>query len=264
MQLRGAVVVVTGASSGIGEATAQAFARKGSTVVLAARRAERLEELAAQLEKRFGVTALAVKCDVTDPDEIRRLPAVVREAFGRCDVLVNNAGVPGGGRFENLTYDQIEEVVRTNLLGVMLCTKAFLPLMQQRHRGHIVNIASLAGRFATPGASVYTATKHGVVAFSEALYHELRPGGVLVTAVNPGFVATEGFPQARLPARMVMKAERVAGVVVDVVRSGRGPEVSVPRWVSPLQAFRVLTPSLYRWGVGKATAKLGATGAKEG
>ncbi len=248
MELRGRVVVVTGASSGIGEAIAVAFARRGAKVVLAARRLDRLEELAERIE-RAGGTALAMKCDVTDPAQLERLPGWVKEVYGPADVLVNNAGVPGGGDFVGLTSEQIERIVRVNVLGVMHGAHAFLPGMRSRGHGHIVNIASLAGRFAPPGAAVYSATKHAVVAFSEALNYEVETDGVSVTSVNPAFVSTEGFPQTGTNKRFVMKAERVAEAVVKVVREGIAPEYSIPRWVSPLQAFRVLTPPLYRWGM---------------
>ena len=261
MDLRGAVAVVTGASSGFGELTSRMLAREGAAVVLAARRAERLEALAAEIEGRGG-RALAVRCDVTEVADLQGLRDRVDEAFGRCDVLINNAGIPGGGRFEDLSLEQIEQVIRVNLLGVLVCTKVFLPMMLDRQRGHIVNVGSLAGRYAAPGASVYSASKHGVVAFSEALYYELGPGGILVTSVNPGFAATEGFPQGRLPSALVMRADRVARVIVDVVKEGRAPEVSVPRGMSLWQAFRVLTPPLYRWGVRTATGRLGTTPAK--
>ncbi|GBC86244.1 3-oxoacyl-[acyl-carrier-protein] reductase [bacterium HR12] len=172
-------------------------------------------------------------------------------------MLVNNAGIPGGGPFRTLGADDIERVVRVNLLGVMLGTHVFLPMMLERRRGHIVNVASLAGRFATPGEAVYAATKHAVVAFSESLYHELRPSGILVTAVNPGFTRTEGFPQVGIPRPLVMRPERVARVIVDVVRRDRAPEVSVPRTLAAAQVFRVLTPPLYRWGVGRLAASVG-------
>ncbi len=262
MDLRGAVAVVTGASSGFGELTAKLLAKEGASVVLAARRVERLEALAAEIEGRGG-RALAVKCDVTEIADLQGLRDRVDEAFGRCDVLINNAGIPGGGRFEDLSLEQIERVIRVNLLGVLFGTKAFLPMMLDRRRGHIVNVASLAGRYATPGASVYSASKHGVVAFSEALYYELGPRGILVTSVNPGFAATEGFPQGRLPSALVMPADKVARAIVEVVKEGKGPEVSVPRGMSLWQAFRVLTPPLYRWGVRKATSRLGSTQANE-
>ena len=258
MELNGAVAVVTGASAGFGELTARLLAKSGASVVLAARRVERLEALAGEIVGRGG-RALAVRCDVTEVGDLQSLRDRVDETFGRCDVLINNAGIPGGGRFEEVSLEQIERVIRVNLLGVMLCTKVFLPMMLERPRGHIVNVGSVAGRYATPGASVYTASKHGVVAFSEALYYELAPRGILVTSVNPGFAATEGFPQGRLPSAIVMPAERVARAIVDVVRKGKAPEVTVPRALGPWQAFRILTPPLYRWGVRQASKKLGAT-----
>jgi short-subunit dehydrogenase len=251
VDLSGATAVITGASAGIGEATALAFARRGTRVVLAARRLDRLEELAERIQEHGG-TALAVRCDVGDPKQVAALPVVVREAFGRCDVLVNNAGIPGGGEFADLSLEQIEEVVRVNLLGVLYGTRAFWPAMTAQGRGHVVNVASLAGRCATPGTSIYTATKHAVVAFSEALNYEGEPRGVLVTAVNPGFVPTEGFPATDRPSFLTLTPDRVAGAIVRVVREGIAPELMVPRWVGPLQGFRVLTPGLYRWGVRKA------------
>lgn len=248
MLLKGAVVVVTGASSGIGEATAVAFAQRGAKVVLTARRKERLDDLADRIA-RAGGRVFAVRCDVSDPEQLSSLPAVVEEAFGPCDVVVNNAGIPGRGSFSKLPYEQVGRVVDVNVLGVMYGTRAFLPGMLKRGRGHVVNVASLAGRFATPGAAVYTATKHAVVAFSEALHHEVEVAGVRVTSVNPGFVTTEGFPQGGLDPRFALPVDRVARAIVRVVREEIAPELSVPRWVSPLQAFRVLTPPLYRWGM---------------
>jgi short-subunit dehydrogenase len=254
VELNGAVAVVTGASSGIGEATALSLVRNGAKVVLAARRIERLDQLAEGIGDKGGI-ALAVKCDVTKRNDVKTLAAVVKDAFGHCDALVNNAGVRGRGPFVDLSMEGIERVVRVNELGVMFATKAFLPMMLARRRGHVVNVASLAGRFAVPGSSVYSATKHAVVAFSEALYYELGPHGILVTSVNPGLVATEGFPQTAVDPRLVMRPERVANAIVDVLRTGKAPEVSVPRWAGAMQAFRVLTPGPYRWGVRKVSER---------
>lgn len=258
MELKGAVAVVTGASSGFGELTAVALAREGAGVVLAARRLDRLEALAGRIEERGG-RALSVRCDVTTLVDIEGLRDEVAREFGRCDVLVNNAGIPGGGTFEDLSIEQIDRVIATNVLAVLHATKIFLPMMLERGRGHIVNVASLAGRYAAPGASVYSASKHAVVAFSEALYYELAPRGVLVTTVNPGFAPTEGFPQTNMRPWMVMRPERVARVIVDVVKRDRAPEVSVPRVIGAMQAFRVLTPRLYRWGVRTVSKRLNPT-----
>jgi NADP-dependent 3-hydroxy acid dehydrogenase YdfG len=242
------VVVVTGASSGIGEATALAFSKKGARVVLAARRTERLNAVVDRIEKAGG-RALAATCDVTRPDQLETLRVVTEEAFGPTDVLVNSAGMRGGGEFTKLEYDRIEEHVRLNVLGVMFGTRAFLPGMLARGKGHVVNLGSLAGRFATPGNAIYGATKHAVVAFSEALNYETEGRNVLVTSVNPGFVDTEGFPQGDLPKWVVLKMRTVTDAIVKVVLEDIAREYSVPRWLSPLQLFRVATPPAYRWGM---------------
>lgn len=261
MELRGAVVVITGASSGFGELAARRFAGAGSTVVLTARRLDRLHALAAEIVAKGGA-ASAVACDVGDVASLDALAARVRELHGGLDVLVNNAGIPGGGRFDGLTAEQIEDVIRVNVLGVIQGTRAFLPMLLERGQAHVINVASLAGRFATPGHSVYTASKHAVVAFSEALSYELAPRGIRVTSVNPGFASTEGFPQKGLPSFLVMHPDRVARAIVDAVREDAGPEVSVPASVAPLQAFRVLTPPLYRWAIRLIAKRLRPTEAR--
>jgi NADP-dependent 3-hydroxy acid dehydrogenase YdfG len=242
------VIVVTGASSGIGEATAVAFADRGARVVVAARRTQRLDALVERIE-RAGGRALAATCDVTEPAQLETLRTVTEEAFGPTDVLVNSAGIRGGGRFTELPFDDIEHHVRVNVLGVMFGTRAFLPGMLARGKGHVVNIASLAGRFATPGNPIYGATKHAVVAFSEALHYETEGRNVRVTTVNPGFVDTEGFPQGDLPGWAVLQMPAVTNAIVRVVREDIAPEYSIPRWLSPFQLVRVATPPLYRWGM---------------
>jgi short-subunit dehydrogenase len=242
------VCVVTGASSGIGEATARALGRAGARVVLAARR----RDLLARCAEEIGRGATWRHCDVTSLRDLEALRDHVTTEHGGCDVLINNAGMPGGGRFADLAIDRIRLVTETNHLAVMVCTKLFLPMLLESG-GHVVNVASLAGRYALPGASVYAAAKHAVVAFSEALHHELRPRGVMVTVINPGLVATEGFLPAdsplwtdRVSRPFIMEPERVAGAIVDVIRHRRGPEVSVPRWLAAPQAARLLAPPLYR------------------
>ncbi len=123
------------------------------------------------------------------------------EAFGRVDVLVNNAGIPGGGRFEDVDFSYLDTLIRTNFTAVVAATKIFLPALLEAG-GHVVNVASLAARFAVPGSAVYSATKHAVVALSESLHAELAPR-VRVTAVNPGLVETEGFPQRGMPPHLL-------------------------------------------------------------
>jgi short-subunit dehydrogenase len=253
-ELQGAVVVVTGASAGIGRATAELFALRGSRVVLAARREDRLQALAEKLQARGG-TAVVQRCDVTSLGDLEVLRDYALEAFGRVDVLVNNAGIPGGGRFEDIDFSYLDTLIRTNFTAVVAATKVFLPALLEVG-GHVVNVASLAGRFAVPGSAVYSATKHAVVALSESLHAELAPR-VRVTAVNPGLVETEGFPQRGMPRHLLMGPERVAGVIVRVVEEGIAPEVSVPRSLAALQLFRLLAPPLYRRGLRQVLRRRG-------
>jgi short-subunit dehydrogenase len=248
MNLRGAVVVVTGASAGIGRATAIAFARRGSVLVLSARRRELLEDLAREIE-RDGGRAGVVPADVTDDRDVAALAEATHAAHGRCDVLVNNAGVPGGGPFAEVTPERIDSIVRTNLLGLLSVTRAFLPEMLEAGRGHVVNVASIAGLVALPGAAVYSATKHAVVAFSEALDGEVRERGVRVTSVNPGLVRTEGFPQTDVPSSLLVSLDRVADTIVRVARDGTAPAVSVPHAAAVLPALHGLAPPVFRAGV---------------
>ena len=218
--------------------------------MLAARRQDLLEELAALINSKGGKATVAV-CDVTRPENIRELVELAENDLGGCDILINNAGIPAGGRFEDLTYERIELIVATNLLSVIYATKAFLPGMQQRGRGHIINVASIAGRHAVPGAAVYSATKHAVVAFSESINHETSRDGVLVTAICPAFVNTEGFPQNDLPDAIVMPMKLVTRAIVKVIERGRAPQVTIPRWAGALEFFRVAVPGPYRWVVGR-------------
>jgi NAD(P)-dependent dehydrogenase (short-subunit alcohol dehydrogenase family) len=238
VNLAGRVCVVTGASAGIGEATARALAKAGAKLVLAARREERLRAITAQL----GQDASAVRCDVTRVEDLESLRDEVTSRHGRCDVLINNAGVPGGGWFGDLSMEQLELVTATNYLSVLYGTKVFLPLLLES-RGHVVNVASLAGRYALPGAAVYTATKYAVVGLSESLSYI---PGLKVTAVCPGFAETEGFRARDMPRFLTVTKEAVADRIVEVIRTGRVGTVHIPAWAGPLAAFQSLTPRLYR------------------
>jgi clavulanate-9-aldehyde reducatase len=184
------VAVVTGASSGIGEATAKALAGEGYAVALAARRKERINEIAEQISADGG-KALAIPTDVTDESSARALIQAAQDELGSLDVLVNNAGVMLLGPILGADVEHWQRMVEVNLLGLMYCTHASLPIMQEQGRGHIVNVSSVAGRTARFGSGVYNATKWGVGAFSESLRQEGANYNVRVTIIEPGFVDTE-------------------------------------------------------------------------
>jgi len=181
-------VLITGASSGIGRATAHRLAAEGHTVFAAARRTDRLEVLAAETTG----TILPVQLDVTDTDSVRTAVATVAEhAPSGLDVLVNNAGYALTGPVETLDTDAVRAVYETNVIGLFDVTRAFLPQMRRNRRGRIVNVSSLLGRMTVPGSGVYGGTKYAVEALSDALRMEVRSFGIDVVIVEPGFVDTE-------------------------------------------------------------------------
>jgi NADP-dependent 3-hydroxy acid dehydrogenase YdfG len=190
INLSDSVVAVTGASSGIGEATALACARAGASVSLAARRVERIDELAKQIEG-LGGRALAVQTDVGEEPQAAEFIARTASELGKIDVLVNNAGVMLLGPIAGAPTDEWRRMIHANVYGVLYCTHAALPLMAAQKSGHIVNVSSVAGRFARAGSGVYNLTKFGVGAFSESLRQEAVGYGVRVTVIEPGAVATE-------------------------------------------------------------------------
>jgi NADP-dependent 3-hydroxy acid dehydrogenase YdfG len=188
--LAGKVAAITGASSGIGEATALALADAGAAVSLAARRGDRIDELAKRIEADGG-RAIAIETDVTDEQQANAFVRETKEQLGRLDVLVNNAGLMLLGPVVGADTDEWRRMIDVNLLGLLYCTHAALPILGEQGSGHIVNISSVAGRVANFGSAVYNLTKFGVNAFSEALRQEVAPANVKVTVIEPGFVATE-------------------------------------------------------------------------
>ena len=188
--LEGKVVAVTGASSGIGEATARACARAGAAVALAARRLDRIEALAQEIVQDGG-RALALETDVGVEEQARAFVQRTHDELGRLDVLVNNAGVMLLGPIENAPTEEWRRMIHANVFGVLYCTHAALPIMREQGGGHIVNVSSVAGRVARQGSGVYNLTKFGVGAFSESLRQEGVALGVRVTLIEPGAVSTE-------------------------------------------------------------------------
>src|ERR671917_2419134 len=190
MDLSGRVVAITGATSGIGEATAVMAARAGAAVALAGRRADRLQEIAARISDEGG-RAIAVPTDVAVEDEARSFVQQAYEHLGRLDVLVNNAGVMLLGPVMGADTNEWRQMIEVNCLGLLYCTHAALPVMGEQGGGHIVNVASVAGRRAQLGSAVYNMTKFGVVGFTEGLRQEALHAGVRVSVVEPGYVDTE-------------------------------------------------------------------------
>lgn len=234
------VAVVTGASSGIGAETARLLASQGWRCVLLARREERLRALAEETGGEFEV------CDVADRAAVERTAARVLERHPSVNLLVNNAGIPARAGFLEGDPAALEQVIRTNYLGGVWCLRAFLPGLEAAAPSDVVNVVSVAGVVSFPPSGPYSAAKHAQLAFSRATAAELRPRGIRVHTVKPGFVETEGFPQGWLPRpvqRLVPGPERIAAHIVDSVERGRG-ETTVPRYYGFAAVAQALAPNL--------------------
>jgi NAD(P)-dependent dehydrogenase (short-subunit alcohol dehydrogenase family) len=235
------VAVVTGGSSGIGAAVARALRERGWTCVLLARGEQRLRSVAAELGAEWEV------CDVGDRAAVERAAAAIAERHPRISLLVNNAGVPGRGGFLKTSPGRIEEVTRTNYLGAVWCLRAFLPALEATAPSDVVNVVSVAGTVAAGSAGPYTASKHAALAFSRSVGSELRPRGVRVHTVLPGFVETPGFPQRARFGRalwpLIAEPELVAERVLAAVDRDRR-EVFVPRWYRIAPLAQALAPWL--------------------
>lgn len=221
--LGGKVAVVTGASSGIGEATARELARLGTSVVIAARRFERLKAVAAEIETAGG-HAYPLATDASKPDDVKRMVEAAEKQYGRLDYAVNNAGVPGQGAFMDRTIEDFDRVAATNLRGVFLAMQAEIPAMLKNGGGAIVNVSSVAGLVGVPGMSLYATTKWGVIGLTKCVALEYAAQGIRVNAISPGLTATEMLDDAtkeerefllRLtPMRRIAEADEIARGVV--------------------------------------------------
>jgi len=188
--LAGRTAVVTGGGRGIGAAVGRMLAEEGAAVVLAARTASEVEQVAEEL-RGTGHAAWGVACDVTDPGQVEALAAAARERMGRIDVLVNNAGIATSAPLKAITLETWNRVLAVNATGTFLCTQAMLPGMVERGWGRVVNVASIAGRTAAPYIAAYAASKHAVIGFTRAVAAEVAASGVTVNAVCPGYVDTQ-------------------------------------------------------------------------
>jgi len=219
------VALVTGASSGIGAATAQELARRGARVILAARRADELAAQAAAITQAGGV-AEALTVDMADAASVAALAEQAPQLFGQVDVLVNNAGIGSGAPFATSTPEQIDQIVAVNLLGLMRLTRALLPGMLARRSGAIISVASVSGRIATD--PLYSGVKFGVRGFMLSLRRQLHGSGVSVSTISPGFIRTPLTRRLRSPIPMP-EPDVVARAVADLITHPRR-EVVIPRW----------------------------------
>ena len=245
MQLRDKNVVITGASSGIGRATALEMARRGAHVVLAARRADRLERVAAEC-RALGVRAVTIPTDVTLAADCRHLI----DTAGDVDVLVNNAGFAILGPVAEANPDDVREMIETNYLGAFHCTQAVLPRMLARRSGTIVNVSSITGLMGFARMSAYCASKFALTGFTEALRDEVLGSGVRVALVCPGTTETEFFVKAErgvMPGASKLmpgvSAERVARAVCDAAEDGRYRRI-LPALAAIYMRFKEFSPRI--------------------
>jgi uncharacterized protein len=235
--LTGRVVIVTGASSGIGEASARQFGREGARIVLAARRVDRLEALAQEIAAlNTGAETLVVQADLSRLEDVRAMVDQTLKKFGRIDVLLNNAGFGRLDWLENLDpVKDIEAQLLVNVHGVIQTTRQVLPVMIKQRSGSIINMCSMAGLVGTPTYTIYAASKHAVHGFSEALRREVQPWGIAVCMIYPGGVVTE-FGQhagikrktkATTPKFLLLTADDVGRAVVKLVKRPRA------MWIIP-------------------------------
>ncbi len=228
-ELEARVAVVTGASSGIGEAAARALAARGWHCVLVARREDRLRAVAGEIGAEVEL------CDVADPEAVEAMAARVLERHPAVHLLVNNAGMPARGSYLVVEPDLVRRVMEVNYLGSVWCTRALMPGLERAANAggaHVVNLVSVAGTVSFAPAGAYAASKHAQLAFSRSLAAALRGTGIQVHAILPGFVETEGFPQkdalaSRIMRRFVIEPGQVAEAIVKAIEHGKG-EVVVP------------------------------------
>ena len=228
MRIKGAVVAVTGASSGIGEATALAFARRGSRLALGARRLDRLNAVAQKCREKGSPDVSTRRLDVGRPSDATGFITSALRDHEHIDILVNNAGLGWMGRLHEMPEEKVDELIATNLAGVIATTHAVLPSMLERRRGVIINVASVVGFRAAPYSAVYSATKYAVVGLSHALRGELSGSGVKVCVVYPASTGTEFFAATEAPMGPQYSAAWVARLIVRTARFPRRDAIVLP------------------------------------
>ncbi|WP_338451710.1 SDR family oxidoreductase [Niallia oryzisoli] len=244
-------IVITGASSGIGLSIASLCAENGANLVLLARRLDQLEKIKQDLEGRYSVNVQVYKLDVSDTKEVKAVFSKLLGELSTIDVLVNNAGYGIFRAAHEVEMGDVKGMFDVNVVGLIACTTMVLPLMRQQRKGHIINIASQAGKIATPKSSVYSATKHAVLGYTNSLRMELSDFNVSVTAVNPGPIETNFFSIADEEGTYVKSVKRymltpdfVARKVVDRMLT-KTREINLPRWMNAGSILFALFPGLF-------------------
>ncbi|RIW33596.1 SDR family oxidoreductase [Bacillus salacetis] len=243
-------IVITGASGGIGERIALKAAGCGANVVLLARNTERLKELQLKIQEEYKVKAFVHSVDVSD---FETLPSVFQSIYREVenvDILVNNAGFGIFDEADEASFEDIKGMFDVNVLGLIACTKHVLPIMKKRKAGHIINIASQAGKLATPKSSAYSASKHAVLGFTNSLRMEASSSNIYVTAVNPGPIATNFFnvadrsgTYAKNVERFILDPDAVAEKIVDKMLTNTR-EINLPRWMNAGSVLYTLFPGI--------------------
>jgi short-subunit dehydrogenase len=260
-RLDGKIVVITGASSGIGEKIAYKTAALGASTVLMARSEDKLKETAKNITEQYQVPCYYYALDVSDEEKVQEVFACVLQEIGAIDVLINNAGFGVFKTFEDASMTEVKSMFEVNVFGLVACTKAVLPTMMKRNSGHIINIASLAGKIATPKSSAYAATKHAVLGLTNSLRMELAGTDIRVTAVNPGPIKTNFFDIAdqsgtyvKSVERYMLDPEHVANKIVGAIGTKKR-EINLPGWMSIGPVVFSLFPRLFELVAGKAVSK---------
>ena len=220
LDLTGKVAIVTGSTKGIGRAIAEALSAHGAHVTISARSKVDVERVASALEQHTGKVerrALGVPADVRKYEDCSRLVQQTADAFGRIDILINNAGIGGFANVADMSPDHWDAVIETNLNSLFYCSHEVIPHLKRAGGGWIINIGSLAGKNAFPGGSAYNASKFGLIGFSEALMQEVRHDGIRVSYIMPGSVATEFDGMSRGSAEWKVQPEDIAEIVTDLL-----------------------------------------------
>ncbi|MCM3161620.1 SDR family oxidoreductase [Metabacillus litoralis] len=260
-RIQGCYVAITGASSGVGEKIAIECAKNGAHLVLLARREEVLAKLSERIKHNYGVSCHYYSLDVQDLQSIQTVFSMIERDVGSIDILVNNAGFGIFNEVLHSSLDEMKSMFEVNVFGLVASTKMVLPAMMKRRQGHIINIASQAGKIATPKSSLYSASKYAVLGFTNSLRMEVKQHGIFVTSVNPGPIKTNFFTIADKQGDYVKNVERwmldpnkVARIIVASMLTPRR-EINLPAWMNAGSTLYQVMPRLFEKLAGKAFFK---------